>query len=159
MSEPPGIQLADLIKHPRRSELVTRGSEFQVRSQAIAWWQMRICDMEAALAATHLPTERQLRFALHMTDPIERYLPEDSTWRGVGGDWIITLGTESSAERGTDASLPTLTASVNAFTRMWLGVRPATGLSVTDELSGQPELLRQLDELLLLPTPMPNWGF
>ena len=159
MSEPPGIQLADLIRHPRRSELVTRGSEFQVRTQAIAWWQMRICDIEAALAATHLPAERQLRFALQMTDPIERYLPENSPWRGVGGDWIITLGPESSAERGTDASLPTLTASVNAFTRMWLGVRPATGLNVTDELCGPAELLGQLDEVLLLPKPMPNWGF
>ena len=42
---------------------------------------------------------------------------------------------------------PTLTATVNAFTRLWLGVRPATGLAVTDDLSGPPELLQQLDQL------------
>ena len=32
--------------------------------------------------------------------------------------------------------LPTLTATVSAFTRMWLGVRPATGLTITDDLQG-----------------------
>jgi hypothetical protein len=42
---------------------------------------------------------------------------------------------------------------------MWLGVRPASGLAVTDELAGPPALLEQLDDVLLLPTPRPDWEF
>jgi hypothetical protein len=35
----------------------------------------------------------------------------------------------------------------------------AIGLAVTDELSGPPELLRQLDRTLRLPQPRPDWDF
>jgi len=69
------------------------------------------------------------------------------------------LGLSSVAEPGIDTTLPTLNASVGAFTRMWLGVRPATGLSWTDELSGPEELLEALDRLLCLPDPKPDWDF
>ncbi|MBU7045828.1 MAG: hypothetical protein HXS54_05275, partial [Theionarchaea archaeon] len=50
-------------------------------------------------------------------------------------------------------------ASVNAFTRMWLGVRPATGLAVTDNLHGPQELLSDLDHILCIPEPHPDWDF
>jgi len=70
---------------------------------------------------------------------------------------VITLGPSSRVESGTDADLPTLTASVGAFTRMWLGVRPATGLAMTDDLAGPPELLRALDLTLRLPDPKLDW--
>ena len=46
----------------------------------------------------------------------------------------MTLGEQCAAEPGRDAGLPDLRASINAFTRLWLGVRPATGLSITDQL-------------------------
>ena len=48
---------------------------------------------------------------------------------------------------------------MGAFTRLWLDVRPATGLAVTDELAGPQELLEELDWLLRLPDPKPDWGF
>ena len=80
-------------------------------------------------------------------------------WRGVSGGYRVTLGRESHAETGFDDGLPTLTASVGAFTRLWLGVRPASGLAVTDELSGPPELLRQLDESVRLLSPVTDWAF
>jgi len=48
---------------------------------------------------------------------------------------------------------------VNAFTRMWLGARPATGLAVTDELTGPAALLEELDWALRLPEPKPDWDF
>ena len=63
------------------------------------------------------------------------------------------------AAAGTDPSLPILAASVNAFTRLWLGVGPATGLAITDDLSGPDDLLNQLDEILRLPQPKPDWDF
>jgi hypothetical protein len=48
---------------------------------------------------------------------------------------------------------------VNAFTRLWLGVRSATSLSWTDHLQAPESLLNQLDNALRLPTPMPDWDF
>ena len=48
---------------------------------------------------------------------------------------------------------------MNAFTRLWLGVRPASGLTLTDDLAGPDELLTALDEALRLPTANPEWGF
>jgi hypothetical protein len=69
------------------------------------------------------------------------------------------LGEYSSARRGTEAGLPTLRATVNAFTRLWLGVRPASGLAVTDQLDGPADLLARLDRLLRLPVPCPDWDY
>jgi hypothetical protein len=94
-----------------------------------------------------------------LTDPVEYAPGEDSQWRGVAGDYVVTLGPSSGAEQGSDDALPTLSASVNAFTRMWLGVRPATGLAVTDNLVGPPPLLEALDAVLRLPDPKPDWDF
>jgi hypothetical protein len=42
---------------------------------------------------------------------------------------------------------------------MWLGVLPATGLSVTDNLTGPVDLLTALDVALRLPRPSPDWDF
>jgi hypothetical protein len=71
----------------------------------------------------------------------------------------VRLGPTSGARSGREDALPTLTASVGAFSRLWLGVRPATGLAVTDGISGPPGLLAALDSLLRLPTPQPDWDF
>ena len=46
-----------------------------------------------------------------------------------------------------------------AFTRLWLGVRPATGLAITDDLHGPDDLLDALDERLRLPEPVADWAF
>jgi hypothetical protein len=72
---------------------------------------------------------------------------------------VVTLGPSSGAEPGQDAALPTLSASVGAFTRLWMGVRPATSLAITDDLSGPRALLENLDWLLRLPAPKPDWDF
>jgi hypothetical protein len=119
---------------------------------------MRICDLQGCLAQTHLPGEA-VQFNLTLSDPIERFLDEGSPWRGVGGEYVVTVGPASSAEPGQDAALPTLQASVGAFTRMWLGVQPATGLAVTDDLRGPEGLLVALDTVLKLPAPHIDWDF
>lgn len=158
LREPPGIQLQDLLEHPFRSRRATRGADVEHWSVATAYYQARICDLPGCLERTHLPWG-EVRFNLRLSDPIERYLGKRATWRGVGGDYVVTLGPASGAERGLDSSLPTLTATVNAFTRLWLGVRPASGLAVTDALSGPEGLLRDLDAVLRLPEPRPDWDF
>ncbi len=137
---------------------MSRGGEYEQRIECNAYWQMRICDLPKCLDQTHLPGD-DVRFNLRLTDPIERFLPENAPWRGVAGEYVVSLGPSSCARRGADSSLATLEASVNAFTRMWLGVRPATGLAITDDLCGPSQLLEQLDRVLRLPDPKPDWDF
>ncbi|MHC4319941.1 MAG: GNAT family N-acetyltransferase [Planctomycetota bacterium] len=156
--EPAGVQLQDLLDKPFARSTVSEGSKFESRAKAIAYWQMRICDLPGCLAQTSL-VSGDARFNLRLADPIEGFLAEGAPWRGVGGDYVVTLGGACGAERGTDAGLPTLTATVNAFTRLWLGVRAASGLRLTDDLDGPPALLEQLDHVLRLPEPHPDWDF
>ena len=156
MGEPPGIQFQDLLRTPLKRREVSKQSKLECFSRSDAYWQVRILDLTGCLARTHLPCA-DLRFNLRLDDSIESLLDANAPWRGTGGEYIVTLGPDSSAVRGEKLSLPTLKASVNAFSRMWLGVRPATGLAITDALSGPPELLRDLDRALLLPQPHLGW--
>ncbi len=158
MREPQGIQLQDLIEQPFKQRQVSEKSKFESDMHAAAYWQMRICDLLGCMERTHLRGE-EVRFNLKLVDPIETSLDEEAPWHGITGDYVVTLGPSSGAELGTDKSLPTLKASVGTFTRMWLGVRPATGLAITDELSGPQELLKKLDWTLRLPDPRPDWNF
>ena len=77
----------------------------------------------------------------------------------MGGEYVVEFGPESSAVPGSEPGLPTLEAGVGAFTRLWLGVRPAGGLAATDQLSGPPALLSDLDQILRLPIPKADWDF
>ncbi len=156
IQEPPGIQLQDLLERPLRQRHATYQTRYENTMRAVAHWQMRICDLAGCLERTHLKNNT-VRFNLRLHDPIERYLGDDASWRGLSGDYVVTLGPSSGAERGANHALPTLTASVNAFTRLWLGVRPASGLAYTDDLSGPPGLLEELDWALRLPDPHTDW--
>lgn len=123
-----------------------------------AWWQVRILDLKACVETLHVAGE-PVRCNLTLTDPIGRYLDADAAWRGLSGEYTVCLAEESSIEAGHTPGLPKLSASVGAFSRLWLGVRPATSLALTDELQGPPELLAVLDERLRMPTPRVDWGF
>jgi len=158
INEPQGIQMQDLVHKPFHTIQMTRKGEFEVGNRALAYWQMRICDLPGCMERTSL-RRGSARFNLALHDPIEPYLEPGSGWAGVGGDYVVTLGEKSHSERGVEKGLTTLTASVNAFTRMWLGVRPASGLAVTDDLAGPAELLDELDCTLRLPEPQPDWPF
>ena len=158
MREPKGIQFQDLLVQPFRHRQLTAKSEFENTCRATAYWQVRICDLAGCLAKTHLPSET-VRFNLQLSDPITQCLDSDAPWQGNTGEYLITLGPESAADAGSDPTLPTLTASINAFTRLWLGVQPATGLATTDDLSGPPDLLHTLDRTFRLPDPSPGWDF
>lgn len=156
--EPPGIQLQDFLNQPFKAREITSKSQHESRMSASAYWQARIIDLPGCLEQTRLHGDT-VRFNLVLTDPVERFFDEERRWSGIAGDYIITLGPSSSAEPGRKKGLPILDASINAFTRLWLGVRPATGLAWTDELSGSQALLAQLDSVLRLPTPQTDWDF
>ncbi len=154
----PDIQLQDLLSLPFRTARLTRKGEFAQGFSTEAYWQVRILDLEACLAKTCLKTPT-LRFNLRLSDPVSASLDGDSAWRGIAGDYVITLGETSSAIQGAESGLPVLDASVNAFSRMWFGVREASSLAITDHLSADPALLRALDDTLRLPKPHLGWDF
>jgi len=156
--EPQGIQLQDLLEKPFKQYQVTEKSKFENIMHAVAYWQVRICDLLGCMARTHLQGD-EVRFNLRLSDPIDSLLDEKAPWHGLAGNYVVTLGSSSGVELGTNKTLSTLTASVASFTRMWLGVRPATGLAITDQLSGPQELLEKLDRALRLPDPKFDWDF
>lgn len=158
MHEPPGIQLQDLLKKPLRQYRVTEKSKFQSIMQAAAYWQVRICNLSECMAQTHLQGDK-VRFNLRLSDPIDSLLDKKAPWHGLTGNYVVRLGPSSGIETGIDKTLPTLVATIGAFTRMWLGVRPATSLAITDQLSAPQELLEKLDWTLRLPEPKLDWDF
>ena len=158
MPEPAEVQLQDLIRLPFRNRRVTEGSKHATSHRTFAWWQGRMLDVPRCLAKTHLATE-DLTFNLELSDPIAEHVEDGSAWRGVAGDYVVTLGEQSAARPGRAASLPTLRASVGAFTRAWLGVRSTSILALTDDLHAEADLMRDLDRALRLPQPYLGWDY
>lgn len=156
MQEPGDMILQELLRQPFRHSAISRRTEKETGVYAHGWWQMRIMDLPACLEHTHLRGP-EVRFNLVLEDPIEQYLDDDAPWQGISGEYVVTLGQNSRADLGNEGGLPTVTASVNAFTRLWLGVRPATGLAFTDRLECPQELLKALDDTLRLPRPSIGW--
>lgn len=156
--EPPGIQIGDLIDRPIRNYLTTLHTEQQLGVRSLQMWQLRINDVVKCLERTHLACD-EFRFNLKLHDPIEARLPDNAPWRGTGGGYVVTLGKYCAAEPGQDSTLDTLEADVPAFSRLWLGVRPASGLAVTANLRGSEALLAHLDQAFRLPAPKRNWPF
>ena len=159
MIEPAEIQLQDLLRQPFRHRRGGEGSKHAGFHRANAYWQARILNLAQCMAKTRLAGE-PVDFRLRLRDPVAECLDDDCPWRGVAGDYSVTLGEQSRCTPDEGAQdQPTLTASVGAFTRMWLGVRPASSLALTDDLRGDARLLRDLDRLLRLPPPQPGWDF
>jgi len=152
--EPPDVQLQDLIAQPIRQRQVARlAGGSGALHQAVAEQQDRILDLHACIAAVQTPVP--VSFGLRVHDPLEQL----GGWPGVGGSYTVRLGERSTVEVGIADGVPVLEASVGALTRLWFGVRPATGLAVTDDLHAPPELLDALDTSLRLPTPQAGWSF
>lgn len=152
------FQLQDLIRLPFKHMRMTHGSTHQYEQEAFAYWQLRILDLAACMEKTSLPGP-DVSFNLALTDPVKEILAGETEWQGIGGDYVVTLGGRSHAAPGREQSLPTLNASVNAFSRMWIGVRPASQLAITDDLHGDAKLLARLDKTLRLPRPHLGWDF
>ncbi len=169
MPEPPDIQLESLLRQPFRHRRNTGKSDFAASHQAQAWWQLRMLDVAACVERRHW-SGQTVRFNLSLSDPICEYLPEGS-WGGCGGEYQIATGSSSYAQPGHRDDLPTLHASVGAFSRLWFGVAPATGLAVTDGIrvdeplrpdvldAASGNLLDRLDEALCMPRPQLGWDF
>jgi predicted acetyltransferase len=151
--EPWGVQIQDLVKRPFRTRDISTGGEFATSVSADSTKQARILNMGKVLSALRLPAGK-IRFNLDMIDPIEGFLPVGSAWRGVGGEWIVTLDEKGSgAVRGSDGELPVMRTSVNALTRLVFGAATPRWLSATGEIQAPADLVCRLDEILRLPVP------
>jgi len=158
MVEPAFIQMQDFIEKPFHIKAITRESENQNYTYSTAYWQLRILNLQKCMKKTHLNCD-DFSFNLELIEPIGKYIPEDIKWRGIGGDYLVTLGTNSSAKKGKQKDLPVLKASVGAFTRMWFGIMQASTLVHSDGIEAPEDLIKKLDKAFLLPPAHIDWGF
>ena len=154
MMEPQHVQFQDLLRQPFRNSERAYGTGFH---KSAAWFQIRVLDLGACLAAASFADE--VRFNLDLHDPAVDHLPRGIEWTGTAGSYVVTIGRESGAEPGTDPTLPILRGGVGPFTRMLFGVRPASVLAATTDLDGPEDLLRSLDTVIHLPPPHVGWDF
>ncbi len=163
LTEPPELQLQSLLERPMRHRQTTQESKHANKQRSMSWCQYRILDVAQCVAARVWPGPT-IEFYADLDDPVTQVLDRDraeATWRGCGGVYHIRLGTQSSATAVAAAGddLPVLKASINAFTRLWFGVCPATGLVATDGMTLPAQLADQLDNALRLPAPRTGWDF
>ncbi|MBT3633109.1 MAG: GNAT family N-acetyltransferase [Candidatus Marinimicrobia bacterium] len=158
LKEPRGLQFQDLLNTPFSYRMITEKSPFEHRNKAVAYWQIRICDLEKCISAFS-SEYGQLQFNLKLYDPIQKYIGDNQGWNGLTGDYIISLGKSSNCKMGVDNTLPCLETNVNAFSRLWLGTVPASGLRLTEKFKCDDTLLKSLDSIFCLPEPTPDWDF
>ncbi len=156
MAEPPHVQLQALLREPIRDRDRTRGAKGGSQHESIAWMQLRILDVARCIAARRFPGP-DVRFNLTLEDPLAGCV--EGGWAGISGAYTVTIGTSSTVSEGHTEGLPVLEADVSAFSRLWLGVRPATTLAVSDHLEAPRDLLEALDEAFCLPRAKPGMEF
>jgi predicted acetyltransferase len=158
--EPHVLQFQDILRTPFKNKDITAKSKYRNMIRSSAYAQFRILDLEKCLAKTSLPQiPEEIRFNLELTDPIEKFIPESCNWKGISGNYCVTFGEFSGAVKGCKENLPTMKTDVNSFTRLWLGHRNATQLSLFDNFEAPQELIDKLDKYLCLPKASHDYDF
>jgi predicted acetyltransferase len=158
LSETAGFQLQDFIDRPFATSRSRSGGDFAVKTSSNAWTQCRILNVPTCIGAMKFQGE-PVSFQLELSDPIEQYLPDDCSWNGTSGDWVVTFGEKSSATEGKDDSLPKLSCSVNDLSRLWMGAATAQALETVGDLKASTELISKIDSVVKLPAPFDDWDF
>ena len=159
MLEPPEIYIQDFLKYPFYNRMLSKDSKFMNQNRATAYWQLRMLDIFKCIKATELPIE-EFSFNLKFHDPITNFLDKNCDWQGISGDYIISFGQNSNCEKGSNPNLNTLETTVNAFTRLWAGVLPASSLQLTEQLNANKKLIQKLDMAFAsVPKPHIDWDF
>jgi hypothetical protein len=158
MADPPRLQLQDFLTRPHATRRARKGGDFDINVVSQIWMQCRILDLPVCVGAMKC-CGPPVSFNLELTDPIEKYLPEESSWRGISGNWIIRIGEDSSATLGSDPALQTASCTVNDLSRIWFGSSTAESVSVTGDFRSDPELIQAIDRVVCIPTPVVDWDF
>lgn len=158
MADPPRFQLQDFLDRPLATFRERKGGDFDSDVASQIWMQSRILDLPACIRSMKF-LGKPVSFNVKLIDPIEKYLTEEFSWGGIGGDWTIHIGGDSSAARGTDASLPTASCTVNDLSRIWFGSSTAESVSVTGDFKADLALISDIDRIVRLPAPIVDWDF
>ena len=158
LMEPPEIQLQVLLERPFRNQAISDAGKHEAEHESFAWWQMRILNLSACLAAFNSAVD--CRFQLELTDPLEPLLM-DEVWQGIAGTYTVQLGAPSQVQAGSVGAAEdmVLRASVNALTRWLWGIQPATSLALTDDFAAPEQLLAMLDQAVVHRDPRYGWDF
>jgi hypothetical protein len=157
MQEPSHVQLQAMLKEPFRNRRVTYRTEHENVHRSAAWWQIRILDVPACVRR-RCWLGPSFEFNLVLSDPAQEFLPEDG-WRGVAGEYTVTIGEASTAQAGLTDGLPVVSTTVNTFTRLFFGIASATDLQASDGLIVSDELRQALDRAFCLPRMTTSWDF
>lgn len=168
MHEPAMLQLQVLLDAPMRRRPSSTPANAAHASSYVAWWQLRILDIAACVAARRWDGE-PISFDLRLTDPVAGLLdPGDidvvdaralGAWTGIGGDYTIRIAEESGVEPGHAGTLPLVECDVAALTRLWFGIAPASTLAATHRFSAPDDLIDRLDAAFRLPPTVPGIFF
>lgn len=159
MMEPPEIYIQDFLNKPFYYRELSKNSKYMNQNKSVSFWQIRILDLIKCINATTLPI-KVFSFNLKLTDPIKKFLDKNCSWQGISGDYIITLGQNSTCEKGKSTNLDTLETTVNGFTRLWAGVLSASSLQLSEKILANKNLIKKLDlAFSSLPKPHPDWVF
>lgn len=157
MQEPAHVQLQSLLRQPFRNRRNTHRSTFENVHRSAAWWQVRLLDVAACLDRFSWPGPG-FEFNLVLSDPVSEFLAGDG-WQGVSGEYVVRIGERSGAQEGARTGLPTLTASINTFSRLFFGIASATEQLVAPDFDAPGDLVRQLDAAFCLPRVTTSWDF
>jgi hypothetical protein len=158
LAEPPGIPLQDFLDRTNQHYVGTEGGILAGGNRAAVQFQYRILDLEACIRATEV-SGPPVAFSLRLQDPIASIAVDGVGSLNLTGNYRVELGSESRVARGDGGDLPVLTASVGAFTRLWLGACTATGLTMSGAIEAPPALVEALDTALRLPAPVTDWQY
>lgn len=158
MKEPPFIQLQDFIEKPFQLQTITGKSKFESRIKAIAYQQLRICNLKSCIEAVH--TEKpEYSFNLTLWDPINNYLDKDNQIENCQGEFTVTIGSRSSIKQGHSTNLPLVKGSINGFTRLWIGVLPAETIGLVEDMEIDESLQAKLTGTFYNPNARSDWDY
>ena len=159
LSEPAEIQLQDLIRQPFRGQRLTEGAADEQGQNADAYWQMRLLDVPQGVGG---PQQRDGACVSTWRLPTRSLITCAATTPGRVWPATIWCRSRRMARRRGPVVMPRCPLCRRRwarFTRLWLGVRPATVLARTDALSADADLLTALDAAIHLPSPVTGWDY
>ena len=158
MKEPAFIQLQDFIEKPFQLQTITQKSKYESKMSSEAYQQLRICNLEKCIEAVQF-NGVELSFNLELSDPINDFLEDSEKRNECQGKFIVKIGKTSSVKRGVVNKLPSVKCTINAFTRLWIGILPSETINLVEEIEIDEELKGKLTKTFYNPDVRSNWDY
>ncbi len=98
-------------------------------------------------------------FNLKLSDPINDFLDDKNQFDGCTGDFTISIGEKSTIQKGHEENLPLVKGTINGFTRLWIGVLPASTIGLVEDLSIDKNLVDILEKVFYRPDVRSDWDY